>query len=795
MNPKTTIILAVLAVAGAIAILISPKKADQPANSPEDESKKQYVLSDPRPPKDSFVKVVFERVGKPALSFERSGARDASGVMEPWRMSAPTAGGAETNTIDGLVHIVLEAEYKRSFKPGPETISVKDAGFDPPLGAIAITDTHGKVLKLEIGGKAPLSDRHYIRLAGQETIYESDRQYSYDIEKDIGEFRGKTPFRIARNNASAVRIEHDGKVYDFVKPAGSGDWVMNSPAKAYAANEKVQGIINNLGNLRLDKYVDDAPASLKPYLLESPYLRLVVTTEEKRPKSTSQPAGSTQPATTEFETVTKTHEILVGGPADTAVTSRFVKLPDQPWVATVASATIDNLLPKDLRDTRVTRVSPESITVIEYTTNGATQRLTRADGRWRGEGDLTDLDNEAVQTLCDAFAHLKAVDFVDDPARVEKAGFDHPKAVIKAWASGAVDPVALEIGNFTGSETKINRFVRLAGQTGATIVANVHAEKLLIEPLSLRSRSIFAYRTEDIRRVEQKLGSRETVIDWVDGAWKITNQEAPIDANGAADIVRDLSILRAKSVVARDEFAKYGLENPLATVKFNVIAAATIDPAAAASAPASAPTASEPITHTISLGRTPAGYFARKDNDAFIFQVDETVYQSLTGELIRRKLFDFDGKAISGIRVESNNGKIDFSLQDGKWSYTPDPSVKPAQTKLNTLATEIAAMAVDRYEAFENAPAEGAEAAINVLISLKAADPVTLRIDQVKRGETPRRALWVEKKRSFLLRPADIDRLIRGLEFYLQEDPPPAADAAAPFPPGGRPGQPPLPRP
>ncbi len=799
MNPKTTIILAILAVIGAIAILMSPGKKDDTSKPPEDEFKQRFALGETRPNKESVVKVAVERAGQPALAFERGGNKDGTGQMEPWRMTAPTPGATDSAVVDGLVFTVLEVTYKRSFKAGAEGVTAKDAGLEPPQAALTITPKDGKEVKLEIGGKVPMSSNYFYRFAGSDTIYESERDFSYDIKREIGDYRGKTPFRIARNSATAVKIEHDGKTYELAKTAGSPDWVMNSPAKAYAANDKVQGIINNLGNLRLDKYVDDAPASLASYQLEKPYLRIAVTTEEKKLKPSSQPAGTTQPAAPEFETTTKTHEILVGGPADTAGTNRFVKLPDQPWVATAANASIDNLLPKDLRDLRVTRVSPEGITVIELSMDGATHKLTRADGRWRGEGDLTDVDNEAVQSLCDAFANLKAVDFVDDPARVEKAGFDQPKAVIKAWASGAVEPVTLEVGNFTGSETRINRFVRLAGQTGATIVANVQAEKLLVEPISLRSRAIFSFRAEDIKHIEQKLGARETVIDWADNAWKISNLEAPIDASGAGDIVRDLSMLRAKKVVAKDEFAKFGLEAPLATVRFNIVAAATIDPTASApaSAPASTPAVNEPVTHTISLGRTPAGYFTRKDADAYVFQIDETVYQSLTGELIRRKLFDFDGKAISGIRVESNNGKIDFSQQDGKWIYTPDPSVKPAQSKLSTFATEIANMAVDRYEVFENAdmPAESAEGAINVVIALKAADPVTLRIDQVKRGEAPRRALWVEKKRSFLLRPADVDRLIRGLDYYLQEDPPPQPEGGAPLPPGARPGQPPIPRP
>src|SRR5262249_35075744 len=149
---------------------------------------------------------------------------------------------------------------------------------------------------------------------------------------------------------------------------------------------------------------EDAPKSLDAYGLTTPYLTVSLTTEEKKPIPQSQPASdaASQPSEQKFETITKTYGLLVGGFANLENSSRFIKLPDQPWVATAPKDTLERLVPKEVRDTKLTRVKADLVNQLELTTADASAILTRQGARWVGTGDLADLDEEAVKNLLQA---------------------------------------------------------------------------------------------------------------------------------------------------------------------------------------------------------------------------------------------------------------------------------------------------------------------------------------------------------------------------------------------------------
>ena len=54
---------------------------------------------------------------------------------------------------------------------------------------------------------------------------------------------------------------------------------------------------------------------------------------------------------------------------------------------------------------------------------------------------------------------------------------------------------------------------------------------------------------------------------------------------------------------------------------------------------------------------------------------------------------------------------------------------------------------------------------------LKDESPITLKVDQVRAGELPRKAAWVEQRRVFLLRQAEAEKLMRGLDHYVKPEP------------------------
>jgi hypothetical protein len=143
----------------------------------------------------------------------------------------------------------------------------------------------------------------------------------------------------------------------------------------------------------------------------------------------------------------------------------------------------------------------------------------------------------------------------------------------------------------------------------------------------------------------------------------------------------------------------------------------------------------------------------------------------MTQELIRRGLFDIGADDVAYLKIEAPGGTVEFQRENGQWTYPPDEFVKLSQKRVGDFIKELAELRVDAYIAYregdlakyglENAP-------VTVVMRLNDESTVTLKVDQVRRGELPRKAAWVEQQRVFLLQPAEAEKLMRGLDYYVK---------------------------
>jgi len=797
MNVRTTIILAVLVAIGGLVWLFTPAQAPPAQEQPVDELSKMTQVFESKPDPASIVRMAVEQPGRPRMVFERNGEKnETTGQPDDWRMLEPVVSATESWSVEGLSAVTANLKSKRHFKAGDKGVTIAEAGLDKPVVTLSLKDKSGKEYKLEVGGRAALSNDSYVRVAGADTIHQIEYDYPSNIKKDAGEYRAKALFKFSRTGVSRLSVETDGGKYEFAKSA-AGDWVMEKPIRAYAVADKIRNLANHLASVRAEKYVDDAPASLEPFGLDKPYLTIAVTVEDKKLRPATQPATapSGPPAEPEYETITTTHGLLVGGGTDSTASKRFIKFPDQPWVATATKEQIELLIPKiaELRDAKVTRLKPGSAIQLDVSTAaGERFELNRVDGQWKGAGDLENVDAEAVSTLLRTAEELTALDYVDQPESVGKYGLDTPRATVKVTPGGEVEPVTILVGGNTPSGR--NTYVQVGGQPGIVVVSSEAASRLASGPMALRSRTLFETTPDAIQSIELTNASGKMRLKREGMNWKFEEPAgAPVDLAGIMELTNDLSRLRAKSVAGRDDFAKFGLSAPMLDIRFTVAApdsnagsggaaVSQSQPTSGAPASQSQPTGSAPASQSQSvaagserllrIGQADGRTYARRGEEPFIYELDETVFQVLTGELIRRQLFDIDPRGIESIRITSNNGSLEFVREGGNWKYPLDPSVPLVQKKISDFAADLAGLRAERYIKFsgEDAAAADGPDSITVAIAVKDKPGVTLKIAQVKPGEPPRRAVWVEQGRSFLLHAADVEKFIRGLDYYLKPE-------------------------
>jgi hypothetical protein len=766
MNFKTTIFLLVVFAVVAAGLFYAQFEGTQPTDT-EDETNTddaQYVISD-RPDQNDIVRVQIERPGEPTLVFERdAGAADVPAAQPNWRIVDPLKAEAEGFQVRNVVTTLVGLQVRSSFTPGAEKQpTLAEAGLEPPKATVTLTDKADKAYVVQIGDKVVMSTDTYVKSGDADEVCIVERDLARPIlDRELAEFRAKTLATLRPNDVTKLEITHDGQQYVLQRGADR-QWRFTAPMTAQAEGEKVRGLISRISGLRVKEFVVDEADSLAPYGLDNPYLALTATIEQQVAAPTSTDPTETQPAEPQMVAVTETKRIAIGTFAGLKQEERYVHTGDARWVATVPAANVDGLVPdlKELRDAQVTRLPANQAQKIEITVGDETAALEKADGQWRGTGDLAELETSAVQDLLAAFSELSAIDYVAEPEDPATYGLASPRATI-AVTSAAGDTVTVHVGAETASGR--NAYVQRAGEASVSVVPAAQAQRLAIDLLALRSREVFKFDVSRLERIEVQRADRGYVLQKTDGAWTLEEPaNVPMDAQHARQLANDLSRLRARQVVSNN-LAAYGLNQPLAAIVFTLAPPAPADPNDAPAA--------EPTVFSLRVAYRDGQAYAAAGREPYVFEIDGTVYNVIVGEFIERRLFDFGADAVQKVAIQHYEDKLVLVRNEDTWQIEGDRFVALAQELVGQYMQRLANLRVRDYLAYHNGnlAAEGLDDPI-ATITITKADGETLTMPMVPEvlNTCPRKAAIAEWKRVFRLTDEDCSALLMRLEDFLAQ--------------------------
>ena len=792
MQLKTTVILLVLVILGGSAWFFAGDKRPADETAPLDTPTVTNYLLEPRPEADAITRITVAKAGTPEMVFESEG-EDANGLRQ-WQMTAPVAAKVEDYMVRGIATTFLNLRSQRNVSEGAKPTSAADAGVDTPEATFTLVDHDGKSYAFVLGKKVALSEDRYVRVvvdgkAG--AIHIVGRNLQTELDRKPSDYRSKTLYRVARNDAVELEIAQEDRRYHFTR-GDDAEWIIDAPIKTYAEGDKLRELIGAFANIRVADFVEDAPQSLASFGLEKPALSVKLRTEtEKTIAPEPQADATSQPAEPTIETVVETYGLAVGDFADLEKKQRYIKLLDQPWVATATAESLDKLFPKlgELRDTRVVRVMNNDVTSLRLAVGEVETELKRTDsGGWQGGGDLTAVDRDAITGLLTTITGLHAIDFIDAPEAPSTYGLGAPRATVTLETRDAVDPIELRVGDDTPSGQ--NAYIQVGGQGSVLVVAAQPTRRITADPVTLRSREILTTRPDMLERIEVQFGGQTRIVTRDEFNWKLSEPEgASVDAEALRDLTNDLANLRAKRVVARDDFARYGLDAPDAVIHLTRREVVKpVDSQPADSQPIEAgPPASEPATraieNTLRLAYVEGAAYCRLDDAPYIFELDRTVYPVLTGELASRTLTREDPTKIVRIEINHEGAALVFAKVDGTWEYEPDPYVKLDSARVDELAHALLKLRVQRYLAYSGGdPARHGLDVADTKVVLRTTDDrtVTLWLSNPNMESGVRLGALVEDGRIFEVPPGALDHVDFTLTGYMQ-----STEEAAPAPPAG----------
>ncbi len=254
MNIKTTLILGLVLAVGVVLVLFVNKQ-DEKREEQKELEEKLLVLE-----KENVDELYLQPTGIHAV-------RDT--LNNTWKITAPVQTDADKQAIDNILNMFNWAKTERVISSDSSEYGV--FGLDPARGKLVVVhDQQSDTLFL--GDENPTASFVFARKSGAPEVFLTTTSLKTHIEKNLFDLRDKRI--LAFDKAQVMGLGLKNKSNTFMMNKEMGFWTLSKPFETRAEESKVDQIINQLSSNKAKKFVDESPASLRLYGLDSPHYRI-----------------------------------------------------------------------------------------------------------------------------------------------------------------------------------------------------------------------------------------------------------------------------------------------------------------------------------------------------------------------------------------------------------------------------------------------------------------------------------------------------------------------------------------
>ncbi|MGB0617837.1 MAG: DUF4340 domain-containing protein [Myxococcota bacterium] len=282
MNPRTTGILAVLALALGLFVWFHEIEGDVARQAVADEENRVF---------SGFVSNDIDAVALTTLDgvdarFERRDGR--------WWLVDPRVARADATALDAITNALANLPKEGSLAGGKDPVAF-ELGTDPGAPGFARRivgfEVAGESLGLRVGRTTPVGGHRYVaRLADDDVAYvESFRVNAF--ERNLSDLRDRSVFTFASDDVERISVTgSEGREVILVRE--NGTWRLVAPFEALADQEVARDLVTNLAHLRARDFVDD-PEAIEASLRAETAVRLAWRLSGEQTDHVARLAGTT----------------------------------------------------------------------------------------------------------------------------------------------------------------------------------------------------------------------------------------------------------------------------------------------------------------------------------------------------------------------------------------------------------------------------------------------------------------------------------------------------------------------
>jgi len=479
-----------------------------------------------------------------------------------WQLTKPVDYRAQTSsierlldTLDRLAPAVYLSDHERRSRPQAE----EEEGLAQPQAAVFLQQGE-RTFQIDIGAPTPPGDQLYLQVAGNTGVYIVDAELLKILPKTKDDWRDRTLMDLKGLAYDRVTVTNGPRVLEFQRGPTLGQWqIVNPPIQARADAERLDGMLLQLGGLRVAQFISDNPkADLESFGLQPPALaiglaqgtNLAVQLQFGR-SPTNDPA--------------QVHARRAGQNTIVTVPTNGLSR----WLDSVSAFRDPHLIRLPVAPVAITVRADEIFSVQLQGTNG-----------WRILTNDLAVDPTAVQDLLAVLTESPIVEFHDvvTPLDLPKYGLSHPSRqyILKAAdaSPSATNYILVELDFGFTNDNKV--FVSRPDETSVYAISLAEFQRLPGASFQLRPRRLWQFAPDDVQRVViHQTGKERQILHSGEGppAWSL--------AQGSQGVIEPLSVnettkafgqLEVTNWVARGEAsrARYGLTPPPRQLTFQL---------------------------------------------------------------------------------------------------------------------------------------------------------------------------------------------------------------------------------
>ncbi|MEP7071454.1 MAG: DUF4340 domain-containing protein [Verrucomicrobiota bacterium] len=545
MKTRTTVLLLLIVV--AIGTYIRFYESKRP-NTEEANRRAQNVVNFDR---DEIDGVTIQN-GDDRIELKR---RDKT-----WRLEAPVQDLADSAAVDSLL-FDLDGWQKES------TIGAKELEHDK--NKMAEFGLAKAKLRLKLAGKeappeiwfgnnAALENRVYVRLENSKDVFLAPKTIRDAISKKPEEFRDHKLTDIVATQVNRLVLKTPAGEMELQKQADH--WEIVKPLRARADDQKVNDLIAQITNSRIQQFVADDRGDLHPYGLAEPRGAVTLFSNEKANETSAKEQGQV---------------LQIGGMKDKDQV--YVRFTSRNFIYTLPKKLEEILLttPNDLRDRHLVRFDQNQLDRVTVTPAGR-EKIVLAR---KGEGWTIATENGAaangteVRRLLDLLSKEQVTGFAADVASdLPKYGLDQPQLTLTlssfasentAETSAGEHPLAtIAFGRVEGE----NVYARVNEEPFVVTIRRGLLDEIFTSPAQYRELAIFKWKPEQIHRLGVVSDKEQIITRAPNNQWQWITGSGEINVTDVQSLLNTLAGLRAVRWVPDAPAAAFA--NPQLVINF-----------------------------------------------------------------------------------------------------------------------------------------------------------------------------------------------------------------------------------